>query len=171
MRLLVFDLDGTLTATDEVDTRCFIEAFADAGFDEIDTDWGNYEHTTDAGIAAEIFAAALGRLPSSAELDSVKRRLETLLAREASRTPASFEEIPGASALLEEIAAASHYCAALATGAWAVSAEIKLVASGLRNHGLPAATADDAVSRVDIVNRAIDRHGIGTVSPKPSRSC
>lgn len=64
MRLLVFDFDGTLAATDEVDTKCFIEAFADAGFDEIDADWGNYEHTTDAGIAAEIFAAALGRLPS-----------------------------------------------------------------------------------------------------------
>jgi len=164
MRLLVFDLDGTLTATNEVDTQCFLEAIAECGFAAIEADWGRYEHTTDAGIAAEFCATARGRPATVEEIESIKARVAIALRREAARSPAAFAQIAGASSLLELIAADRDQCAALATGAWAVSAQIKWAASGLGGVELPMATADDALSRVDIVDRAIavaqNRYGI-----------
>jgi len=52
MNLVLFDVDGTLTLTNEVDNRCYLcalgEALGGAGFD---TDWTKYPHVTDSGIA------------------------------------------------------------------------------------------------------------------------
>jgi beta-phosphoglucomutase-like phosphatase (HAD superfamily) len=42
MNLLVFDIDGTLTATNEVDTRCFARAFHEAFGIALDTSWHIY---------------------------------------------------------------------------------------------------------------------------------
>ena len=40
MKLLVLDLDGTLTRTDAVDEECFVEAFADVfGIRDLNTRW------------------------------------------------------------------------------------------------------------------------------------
>jgi hypothetical protein len=45
----------------------------------------------------------------------------------------------------------SGYAVSLATGAWQQSAFLKLVTARLRVKGLPAAFADDALSRRDIM--------------------
>jgi beta-phosphoglucomutase-like phosphatase (HAD superfamily) len=40
MNLAVFDLDGALTKTNEVDDQCFVQAFADAlGIQELSAGW------------------------------------------------------------------------------------------------------------------------------------
>ena len=40
MRLVIFDIDGTLTETMKVDEECFVRSFAEVfGFTDIDTDW------------------------------------------------------------------------------------------------------------------------------------
>lgn len=157
MRLIVFDLDGTLTATGEIDAECFVRAFADVGIAPIDTDWRRYTHTTDSGIATEIYETVFGRPPKEAELEALKARLRAHLCSRAQDAPEQFAQIPGARALLEEIAANQSYGAAIATGAWTVSAEVKLAVSGLCAAGVPLATADDASRRAEIVGYAVDR--------------
>jgi len=39
VNLVIFDIDGTLTATNQVDTRCFAAAFLEVFGTEISTDW------------------------------------------------------------------------------------------------------------------------------------
>ncbi len=51
MRLVMFDIDGTLTDTVNVDKECYVRSLAEAcGFVDIETDWSRYEHATDARV-------------------------------------------------------------------------------------------------------------------------
>ncbi len=54
-KLAIFDVDGTLVQSYELDSECFVAAFNDAlGIADVDTDWARYDHVTDPGIAAQI---------------------------------------------------------------------------------------------------------------------
>ena len=61
MPIALFDIDGTLTASNEIDSVCRAEAFRQVFGCELDTNWGSYEHTTDRGIAIEALWQALVR--------------------------------------------------------------------------------------------------------------
>ncbi len=72
MHLVMFDIDGTLTATGDVDGRCYAQAVAEAlGIDGFDPVWGNYKYVTDSGIASEIIENQFGRMALSSELDLI----------------------------------------------------------------------------------------------------
>ncbi len=43
MRLIIFDIDGTLTRTMKADEECFVRSLAEVcGFNDVDTDWSRY---------------------------------------------------------------------------------------------------------------------------------
>ena len=66
MRLVVFDIDGTLTQTMKADEECFVRSLAEvSGIHDVETDWSRYQHTTDSGIFNEIHEVRFGRPPSS----------------------------------------------------------------------------------------------------------
>ena len=72
MKLVIFDLDGTLTKTVAVDADSYVRAFADVfGMAGIDTDWSRYRDYTDGGIAREIFESRRGRKPTPAEMERI----------------------------------------------------------------------------------------------------
>ena len=79
MQLAIFDIDGTLTHSNEIDNRCFIQAFADefgivTSFDE----WRACPHITDSGLTNFILSRHFGREPLAAEsarIDTVRRDL------------------------------------------------------------------------------------------------
>lgn len=55
MRVVIFDIDGTLTQTNGVDAECFTAAVQTVlGLPAIDTDWDSYSHVSDRGIIEEI---------------------------------------------------------------------------------------------------------------------
>jgi phosphoglycolate phosphatase-like HAD superfamily hydrolase len=158
LNLVVFDIDGTLTRSSETDADCFVRAFADVfGLREIDADWGSYEHATDSGITFEIFASRLGRPPTRAELERVRKRFIELLEIELREGRLTFEPVPGAPAALDALRADPGWAVAIATGGWGASARLKLGRACLAVDGLALATADDALSRADIVRAAIAR--------------
>jgi phosphoglycolate phosphatase-like HAD superfamily hydrolase len=155
LHLAVFDIDGTLTRSSDADADCFVRAFAE-GLDlrEIDTDWSSYEHATDSSIAIEIFSARRGRPPTPEELGGLKLRFQALLETEIRAGRASIEPVPGAAAALEALRANPGWAIAIATGSWRASARLKLEAAKLPVRGIPLATADDALSRAEIVRTA-----------------
>jgi phosphoglycolate phosphatase-like HAD superfamily hydrolase len=158
MKLAIFDIDGTLTNTNEVDSECFVKAFAlEFGITNINTNWANYGHTTDSGITLQIFQEFLGRIPQSDELSRLQNRFLKLLQERYTADSSLFQEIPAASAILQRFREAEDWAIALATGGFKTSACMKLDSAQLNVAQLPIASADDGISREDIVKTAISR--------------
>jgi phosphoglycolate phosphatase-like HAD superfamily hydrolase len=156
MRLVIFDIDGTLTQTMKADAECFLNSLADVcGFRDVDTDWSRYKHATDAGVFHEIYEARVGRPPSPMEVSQFRQHFVGLLGRASSEAP--FAVVTGASQLLSRLADSSTLRVALATGAWRDSARLKMVSAGLCYDDYPAASSDDALDRESIVRLSIRR--------------
>lgn len=70
---------------------------------------------------------------------------------------ASFSEIPGASVALKMLKQDSDWAVAIATGCWRESALLKLRVANIDPDGIPAAYAEDGLSREDILEAAVTR--------------
>lgn len=158
MPLIVFDIDGTLTDTTGVDDECFTRALHDVlGISGFDGDWAAYPHATDTGLARAIARQSLGRDLDAPALHELRTHFIALLHQEALHRPARFSRVPGSGELLEHLRSAPGTHVALATGAWADSARVKLQAARLPVTGLPIATSDDHEDRQVIIRTAVAR--------------
>ena len=157
-RLILFDIDGTLTATNAVDAKCYASAFAEVfGIPLPTTDWDAYEHCTDFAIANEVLELQRGTRATEDELRRFEETFVRELEAEHAANPRGFAEIPGAKAILDAIAARPSMRAAVATGGMKGSACYKLACAGIDAAALPAGFANDGVSRKSIVRCAIAR--------------
>ena len=162
MRLVIFDIDGTLTQTMKADEECFVRSLAEVcGFDDVSTDWSRYKHATDSGIFHEIHQVRTGRSPSPIEISRFRQHFVGLLARVSCDAP--FTAVEGAPRLLSRLADSAEHRVALATGAWRESARLKMASAGLCYDDYPAASSDDAPDRESIItlsmHRAAQRYG------------
>ena len=153
-QLAIFDIDGTLTATNAVDDECYIRAAAeilDVAPEAVD--WSDTPHVTDSGIARYLWTRHRARAAEDRELIALQQRFLAILGAEITRAPERCLAIAGAGALFEHLRRAGWHIA-LATGGWLASASMKLRAAGVALTDLPMACADDAESREDIVRLA-----------------
>jgi phosphoglycolate phosphatase-like HAD superfamily hydrolase len=158
MKLAIFDVDGTLTQTNDVDSVCFVQALADAHeMTGISTNWEEYPHTTDSGIILQIFQERLRRAPATEELLTLQHRFVGLLKDQHAADSALFMEIAGASQALKRLRSEPSWAIAIATGCWRASADMKLEAAGIEADDLPFASAEDAISREEIVSAALSK--------------
>ncbi|MDT5062547.1 MAG: hypothetical protein QOH63_3006 [Acidobacteriota bacterium] len=158
MKLIIFDIDGTLTNTNRVDGECFVQAFADLyGVTDINTNWGDYPHATDSGITLSIFQRRWNRAPAPSEVTRLKQSFVSFMQSQYSIDPTLFEEIPGAAKALDNLKQETGWAVSIATGCWSVSAEMKLKAAGIHTVGIPIACADDGLSREEILRAAVSK--------------
>jgi phosphoglycolate phosphatase-like HAD superfamily hydrolase len=158
MKLAIFDLDGSLTRTNEVDDLCFPRAFADLfGVHDLNTDWSTYTQSTDTVVFQEAFGKTFRRLPNPDESKAFRRHFVELLSELHASQPAMFTEVSGASRFLDRLQRDSRWRVAIATGCWKQSAEFKIQAAGLPTAGLPMAYVEDSPFREEIVQAAVDR--------------
>jgi phosphoglycolate phosphatase-like HAD superfamily hydrolase len=153
-RPIIFDIDGTLTATDEVDTLCYVQAMAEHLQATIDSDWSHYRHVTDSGIAAELLARH--QRPAS-DAVVIRARFVRLIADALRNRPQCCIEIAGAAAFVKRLRAMPDVVLGLATGGWSESAQAKLQHAGIDTTGLAFASADDAEARIEIMLHCRDR--------------
>ena len=157
MTLILFDIDGTLTATNAVDAQCYAAAFKDTFAIPLPTtDWDTYVHVTDSGIIHEVLQAQRGSRASQDEIDAFERAFVRHLEAEFAHNPAGFAEIPGARAILDAIAARDGMQVAIATGGMRASAHYKLSRIGVDSTAYPAGSSNDADTRQGIARRAIE---------------
>ena len=158
MNLAIFDIDGTLTNTNSVDNECFVKAFAEIlAITEIDTDWAAYPHTTDSGITQYVFQENFGRDPEETEIGQFKGCFVNMLREQYESNSSSFAEIAGASKALDTLKRDSDWAVAIATGCWRESALLKLKAAKIDADGIPAAYAEDGLSREDILKASVSQ--------------
>ncbi|HOO78137.1 MAG TPA: haloacid dehalogenase-like hydrolase [bacterium] len=158
MNLAIFDVDGTLTKTLDVDAECFVEAFAqEFGITGFSTDWGSYQHYTDSGIADQIYAEATGAGLDAEAHQRLINRFMLLLSSRANDEPELFGEVDGAGETLERLKAEGAWKIAICTGCWLESARYKLQKAGIDPGGIPLATADDSMVRSRIFRMALKR--------------
>jgi phosphoglycolate phosphatase-like HAD superfamily hydrolase len=158
MKLIIFDIDGTLTNTNRVDGECFVQAFADLyGVTDINTNWADYPHATDSGITLSIFQQRWSRAPTPSEVTSLKQSFVSFMQSQYSIDPTLFEEIPGAAKALDKLKQETGWAVSIATGCWSVSAEMKLKAASIHTSGIPIGCADDGLSREEILRAAVSK--------------
>ncbi len=154
MILVMFDIDGTLTESSDLDSVAYLQALDDVfGFSSVSGDWDCYQHVTDSGILKEICRLRRGDGPTMKEIDCFRTRFLELLAKGASAR-SGIRPIPGASAVLSRLLASQEYAVAYASGAWADSALLKLRSASLPTEGIPSCFADDDDSREGICKLA-----------------
>jgi len=152
--LVVFDIDGTLTRTSDVDAALYAQAFLDTfGLPLPTLDWTAYSHATDRGIAEEALRRA-GHAASRASLDDMRRRFIESLDRALVTDPA--HQVAGASAMLARLREDGH-AVAFATECWEASARVKLSRALIEVGDSFLVACDDAPDRVAILRSAIER--------------
>ncbi|HUP65862.1 MAG TPA: HAD family hydrolase [Thermoanaerobaculia bacterium] len=152
MNLAIFDLDGTLTDTNVVDSVCFLQAWKETHGECSERDWSSFADVSDRGIAKALCERYLPPEERETGYERFKSAFLTRLASAIDR-PESCRAIPGARELLAVLPSRGWH-AVVATGAWKASAEIKLQAAGFPRD-VPLTASDDLAARCDIVRAAI----------------
>src|SRR5687767_6645949 len=121
--LIVFDIDGTLTRTNDVDAECYVRAMSEYLGTTIDDNWSCYRHVTDSGIASELFNRH--QRPQS-EMTAVRQQFISLLVQSLAADADCCREVGGAADFLRRLRGVPDVVLGLATGSWAESAHAKL---------------------------------------------
>lgn len=159
MILLIFDIDGTITDTANIDDYFFKKTFLDLYNLEIsDEKWLNYQIITsgsDSGMAAEIMRNELKTILEPHILQNIKNYFISELMNGRSANPDKFKPLPGATELIAELRKRRNCRVAIATGCWKDSALIKLKAAGIDYEDYPLSTADLFFSKYDIIKNSL----------------
>ncbi|SFN31544.1 Phosphoglycolate phosphatase, HAD superfamily [Chitinophaga sp. YR627] len=159
MKYIIFDIDGTLTNTTEIDDLCYTQAIAETfGFSNFNTNYGHYENTTDSGILNQLSLERRNRPCTVTELENFIDCFCNLLERAHEKQPHYFQEIPKAGSIINSLVRNEDLRIGLATGGWKQSALFKLQCAGIDIEGCSAASfAQDAFARRDIIGHTISK--------------
>ncbi len=152
MKLIIFDIDGTILDSVNTDDRCFIQTFYELF--EIDlsrVDWNDFKNVTDQGVTTEIFKKWFNRTPKRTELEIIKIRYKRLLEQSAGE----ITEIEQALSFINKLSNEPDYQIAFATGGWRETAYVKCNAIGLDPNDFIFKSSSDHYIRSEIIKLAI----------------
>ncbi len=148
MHLVIFDVDGTLVQSNEIDTICFVDAVKQIlDLDEVDSDWSKYQYVTDSGIASEIIEKHFGWEATESDISQIRDLFVKKILGEIQNNPHNFKPIPGASEMIRFLHVRDNISIAIATGGWRDSALLKLEAAGIEIGNVPLVSSDDSHDR------------------------
>lgn len=156
MHLIVFDIDGTLAATDYEADMCYAEAFQEVVGRSLEgLDFMGCEHVTDSAVTDHFFQQLFGRNALETEIADLKTAFRTKLEERQATHPELFLEVPGAQDLFHTLKSTSNVYLGIATGAWRHPAAFKLDTIGLDTTGVVFYGADDHYSKEYSINKVI----------------
>jgi phosphoglycolate phosphatase-like HAD superfamily hydrolase len=137
-----------------MDDECYRSAIGEAlGVPPGAIDWSGAAHVTDSEIFRWLCATHHRREPSTEEMSGARSRFVDRLTRMLEQDPRHCPSISGARAMLDSLHDRG-WSVAIATGGWGPSARLKLRTAELAIDDALLASADDGVSRADIVTVA-----------------
>ncbi len=147
----MFDIDGTLADSYDLDSVCFIEAVKEVTGIHISSDWSTYHHVTDSGILKEILNSR--KVDGIDKIENeVKSRFFKKLEKSIANKP--IKEISGASSFISSLSAKENVIISIATGGWYESAMLKLKSAGINADSITVASSSDNMSRIEIMKFA-----------------
>lgn len=157
MRLVIFDIDGTLVRTGKTNQVLYERIFREEyQINLAELDWTQARFSTDSGLMPFIFEQARGRPPEPKDIAKVRRLFKNYWQEYlATVSPRQFA-VPGAAKLLAMLREQSEWGLALASGGWKDLARVKLGGIGVKIDGIAGAFADDAQARTRIISLAIE---------------
>lgn len=158
MKLVIFDIDGTLADTKKVDDSCFINAFYSTfQIDIQEQNWEDITHLTDWGITEEIIQKKLNRNPTEAEYTLMENTHIANLAKAKIEDSSYFKEIRGAKKFYNLLQMEQNIAIGIATGAWEKSALIKLSAIDINPANVPFSNSNYFKTREQITTHTIEQ--------------
>jgi phosphoglycolate phosphatase-like HAD superfamily hydrolase len=156
MKLILFDIDGTLVSCDGQTRATFKRALESVYGDGGIIDTYDFSGKTDTRIVFDAMTGA-GRPPAEvlAGIPRVRERYLVGLGHELDR--ARVRLLPGVGRLLERLASRSDVVLALLTGNWEGGARIKLASHDLNRYFLFGSFGDDVLDRNDLPPLAWER--------------
>lgn len=165
MKLIMFDVDGTLVDSMKVDEVYFVDSVKEAfEIQSVDTDWNNYPHATESCILENIIKNAHERNLEKHEIDSFIKIFHLKLENFIKTNPTELVEILGANKFINELTTKKEYAISIATGGYRETIQLKLEKAGVDIKNLPFACSHDGISREEIMkiaeNKSKKLHGI-----------
>lgn len=155
-RLAVFDLDGTLTDTCELDDECYVAALAgvfDLPADRAAYAWERFENVSDTGVVGELLRKE-GKDFSEGALRAFEEAFVDRIGMALRRDPERCRPVPGGVELVDRLARDPDWVTALATGGFRASALAKLAHAGFDPPEI-LRTGNDSPVRARIVEAAV----------------
>jgi beta-phosphoglucomutase-like phosphatase (HAD superfamily) len=160
----MFDIDGTLVESYDLDAKCFSAAVKDELGVSIGVDWRRYKHVTDSGILKQIISELnLAHERERIEL-SVKAKFTAQIKDHLSRHKVF--AIDGAAEFLAKLVGRKDVVVAFATGGWLETARMKLDAANIHLPEIPIASSSDHYSRIEIMKKAQNQAGYSQYKSK-----
>lgn len=157
MKLVMFDMDGTLTDGFALEENCYVRAIESAlGLSQVVTEWESYTHTSASFCLREIVRRARGSVPTEAESRAVQQKMVDLMQEIERHHGRCTREIPGAAACVRALLE-KGFAVAIASGDWESTARHKLTSAKIPFEDLPSAFCDCADPRTEIMNTALVR--------------
>lgn len=156
MRLLLFDIDGTLLLTGGAGSIAFDRAFEE--LHRIPDAWGETspDGKTDPVIFDEIFERVLHRKPTPDEFEALRKRYIQYFWEALEKAP-RFRLMPGIPELLQLAWETREVLLGVATGNFEVTAWLKLERGGIRSYFAFGGFGSDSRDRLRLTEKALER--------------
>lgn len=156
MRVIAFDIDGTLLLSGGAGARAL-----DRAFEEVlgvpDAFEGIHPHgMTDDDIVQEMGERSLGRRLSEEEVAAVRSRYAFHMRDELPRSE-NFRIMPGVPELLDRLSKEDGLLLGLVTGNYEETGRMKLAHAGLEKHFRFGGWGSDAADRLELTKTGLDR--------------
>lgn len=156
-KLIIFDIDGTLTNTNQVDSIFFEKAILESlPILSFDNQWHNYKYATSTGLLTEIIQSNLNRDPNPDEIETIKEKFISQLENAFTINKMYCSPIDGAQFIFESLFQLG-WDIGIATGCWEKEAVLKLKTADIPYQDIPIAHSDDHMVREEIISIAIKR--------------
>lgn len=152
MKLVIFDIDGTILDSVNTDDLCFIQTFKDLyQIDLTNIDWNEFKNVTDTGLTIEIFEKWFKRTPTKSDIETTKTYFYNLLSQRTSE----FTEIDGALSFIKSLSKKTDFEIGFATGGWKETAELKCNSIGLDLNEFIFKSSNNHFNRAKIIELVI----------------
>ncbi len=151
MNLIVFDIDDTITKSENQHQLTYVNAMKTFGITKINQNWKTYQHHTDSFILKENYE---NNLPQKFDFSFIPG-----FEKEMSKMMLELEEvseIKGARNMIDSLQTQSEYAISFATGSLLQPAFIKLNQAGINYDPELVAASNNLFKREEIVSKAIE---------------